>query len=170
MTNLRVVGLDISTYTGVALASGEEIIGKTIDFPKLRGLERLHLIAQETERVIKLWQPDLIVIEGYAIYRASSAVTVVSCGAVVRYVLYQMGFGWWEVPPSSLKKWTTGRGNASKDEMAVSVKSRWGYASPSDDIVDAVALAKLGQAVAQNMQWSSIKGVSCHGKLAIHKE
>jgi Holliday junction resolvasome RuvABC endonuclease subunit len=40
---------------------------------------------------------------------------------------------------------TTGKGNATKDQMALSVKQRWAYASPSHDIVDAFALAQMAQ-------------------------
>lgn len=146
----RVLGLDISTYVGMSLVNPknpEAIVGKCVNFPKARGPARLQLIAQEVRRVISVWKPTQVVIEGYAIYRASSVVTVVACGTIVRQTLYELGYNWLEVPPTTLKKWVTGKGTANKAAMADAVLARWGYQSPSDDIVDAVALAQVGVAI-----------------------
>jgi crossover junction endodeoxyribonuclease RuvC len=137
-----------------------EIVGKCVNFQKYSGWERLQLIAAEVERIVSVWNPDVIWVEGYAIYRVSSVVTVVSCGTVVRQVLYQQGRRWNEVPPTSLKKWCTGKGNAKKDDMAKAVHTRWGYKSPSDDIIDAVALAQLGVSYATQAPPPEVKGVS----------
>jgi Holliday junction resolvasome RuvABC endonuclease subunit len=63
-----------------------------------------------------------------------------------------------EVPPTVLKKWTTGHGNAKKEQMAIAVKERWQFASHSHDIVDAIALAQMAQ-----LGWEDvlkIKGVT----------
>lgn len=51
------------------------------------------------------------------------------------------------VPPARLKKFTTGRGNAQKDEMRLAVFKRWGYEAKENDLIDAYALAQLGRAV-----------------------
>ena len=144
---MRVMGVDISTFVGCAIVDSDnptEIIGTCIHFPKYTGWKRLQSIANEFSRIILVWNPDRIWVEGYAMYRPSSAVTVVSCGTVVRQVMYQQGRHWKEVPPTSLKKWTTGKGSATKGDMAKAVYTRWGYKSRSDDIVDAVSLAQLG--------------------------
>jgi Holliday junction resolvasome RuvABC endonuclease subunit len=161
---IKVLGIDTSTYTGVALVQGGEIKGKCVNFPKQKGWERLQSIAQEVERTVKLWSPDLIIIEDYAVYRASSVITVVECGTVVRKVLYDLGYEWYGMPPSSLKLWLTGKGNAKKPQMVSSTMERWGYQSPSDDIVDAVALAKFGQEFHANGMKSDLKGLKRHGR------
>lgn len=44
------------------------------------------------------------------------------------------------VPASTLKKWTTGKGNAEKDEMRVAVAKRWNRLPATDDEADAIAL------------------------------
>lgn len=43
-------------------------------------------------------------------------------------------------PPSELKKFTTGKGNANKEAMTAAVKSRWNVDVEDDNEADAVAL------------------------------
>jgi Holliday junction resolvasome RuvABC endonuclease subunit len=125
---------------------GEEGRGKVVEFPKERGFIRLQMIAAEVERTIEIWNPDLCAIEGYAFARNVDSYTrLVECGTVIRQVLYRRKLPWIEVSPTTLKKWVTGKGNAKKEDMAVSVKEKWDYKSPSHDIVDAYALARLAQ-------------------------
>lgn len=142
---MKVVGLDVSTYVGMSLIEPGENKGKLIHFPKEKGFRRLQLIAQEVRRTLEVWQPDYAIVEGYAFGNHNSLVTLVECGTQVRNVLFDLKVPWAEVPPTMLKKWVTGSGNAKKDGMAKSVKERWGFVSFSDDIVDAFALAKMGE-------------------------
>jgi crossover junction endodeoxyribonuclease RuvC len=140
------VGIDVSTCTGIARVGDNEDRGQIIQLPKQREFLRLQLIAQNVERILSNWQPDLVVIEDYShCMNVKTFIIQVECGTVIREVLYRLQCQWIEVPPSTLKKWTTGKGNAKKDQMAEAVKNRWGYISPSDDINDAYALAQMGQ-------------------------
>ena len=52
------------------------------------------------------------------------------------------------VPPATLKKFVAGKGNAKKDTMRLETFKRWKYEHPSDNIVDAYGLAKVGLACA----------------------
>jgi len=138
--------MDISTCTGLAMVGEGEDRGKTIHLPKERGLSRLQLIADQVIQTMGVWEPDLIVIEGYAYaINIRSFITLVEVGTAIRLALHSMHLPWMEVPVTVLKKWATGKGNASKDEMALAVKNKWGFESPSNDIVDAYALAQMGQ-------------------------
>ena len=172
---MRVVGLDVSTYVGMFLASsvkgaetgGEseedrgEDRGKVIHFPKLKSWNRLQLIAHEVKRTLEIWKPQRVVIESYAYGNRYTLVTLVEVGTVVREVLWGMSVPWYEVPPSVLKMFTTGKGSAKKQDMKVAVKARWGFESPSDDITDAFALARMGQL--EEMKLLGIKGVARGG-------
>lgn len=151
------VGLDVSTYVGMCVVGEGQDRGKVIHFDKKRGFERLHLIATEVERTLEIWAPDLAVVEGYAFGNRGSLVTLVEVGTVVRATLFRLKLPWFEVPPTTLKLWTTGYGGAKKARMAEFVKERWQYSSPSDDIVDSYALAQMGQ----------MASVSIHDLLAI---
>ena len=153
------VGLDISTCTGLAVIGNGLEMGKAIEFPKMRGMARLQYIQQETYRVLNNWKPDLAVVEMYAHHHnVSSFIKVVECGTVIRQVLHTLQIPWVTVPTTSLKMWTTGYGAGKKERMALSVKERWGFSSPSDDIVDAYALAQMGQLGLDAIL--SIKGVA----------
>lgn len=140
---MKSMGIDISTRTGLAVC-GDMQDTKWITFGDKRGFERLHLIAQGVKSCLSDWQPDIIVIEGYGYANRFTLVPLVELGTVVRKVLYDAGYKWVDVAPTALKKFTTGKGNAKKADMAVHAKERWGFASPHDDVVDAFALAQWG--------------------------
>lgn len=124
---------------------GDDTIGKVVNFKTLRGLERAQSIAKEVRRSLEVWVPDLVVVEGYAFANKSSLVTLVEIGTAVKLQVLELKIPLVSCPPTVLKKWVTGKGNATKDEMAQSVFTRWGIKSPSDDVIDALALAKFGQ-------------------------
>jgi Holliday junction resolvasome RuvABC endonuclease subunit len=146
---MKVLGIDIATHTGMVLLDGDEHRAKSIDIKTQKGYGRLQSIAKEVGRTLDLWQPELIMIEGYAktpVMGIDSFVTVVECSTLVRMALYERGLGWMEVPPTVLKKWTTGKGNADKESMSTYVGNRWGFKNENSDIIDAYALARMGQA------------------------
>jgi crossover junction endodeoxyribonuclease RuvC len=143
---MRTVGIDAATCTGMALVGDDEDRGKTVQIPSERGFMRLQLIADDIARTLVVWQPEFVAIEGYAYVRnIKSFQTLVEVGTVIRQAMYRGHIPWVEVPPTVLKKWTTGKGNAAKGDMAFAVRARWDYKSPSHDIVDAYALAQMAQ-------------------------
>lgn len=152
---MKIVGLDTSTWVGMGLSDGQEIKGKCINVGDLRGWQRVQLIAKNVQATLEVWSPEFAVIEDYAfnlgkgMVNGDTIVTQVSIGAMVRCSLQSLGIPWVEVRPSTLKKWTTGTGKADKHQMATAVRNNWGFVSPSDDIVDGVALAQFGQHLVQ---------------------
>ncbi len=141
------VGLDLSiTNTGMAVVGSGDPRGKSVSTKGITGFCRLHSVATSIANTIKGWAPDRVVIENYAFVKNISSFTrLVELGSMVRYDLYRDGIPWFDVPPTSLELWTTGKGNAGKPEMAEFVKSRWAFESTSHDIIDAFALAQMGQ-------------------------
>lgn len=143
---MAVVGIDIATNTGLAVVGEGWNEGKSLTIPTAKGYHRLQLFAQQLDHILDIWTPHRVMIEGYGFgLNPSSSIVLVEYGTVVRQRLHARGLPWYEVRPSTLKKWTTGKGNAKKPDMAIAVKERWGFVSPSHDIVDAYALAQLGQ-------------------------
>jgi Holliday junction resolvasome RuvABC endonuclease subunit len=143
-----IVGLDTSTYVGMARSNGvDDFVGKLIHFDGMDGWLRVQSIAQAVGQTLDNWKPNRAVIENYAVGMKTSPNTIilqVSIGTVVRAALYNRGIPWLEVRPSTLKKWTTGKGDAKKPDMALAAKEKWGFNSPSDDVVDGFALAQMG--------------------------
>lgn len=156
---MRTAGIDPSTCTGLALVGDGEDRGKHVVVPDERGYLRLHLIATDVAHTLQTWRPTFVALERYAYCRnIGTFVTLVEVGALIRHALYTQGLSWVEVPPAVLKKWTTGQGNATKAQMALHVKQRWGFASHSHDIVDAYALAQMAQLGWEPIQM--VKGVT----------
>lgn len=143
---MNVLALDLSlTSTGYAWRddTGQPIYG-TLDPKGRRGAERLAWIR---DRILHLTDTevyaDLVAIEGYAFARPNQAHQVGELGGVIRLALWDAGIAYVIVAPSSVKKYATGKGNASKNAMLVAAGRRLGYAGDSNDEADAAWLHAL---------------------------
>ena len=131
---MRVSGLDLSvTATGAA---------HTVE-----GAGCTHLIKPRSSRDLRLPEirarvleyiqgSELIIIEGYLNHSHTAGITGMVHGAV-RSMLVEEGFTYATLPPSSLKKFATGRGGASKTDMAVAAFKRGGVEFTNDNECDA---------------------------------
>lgn len=146
----RILTLDLSlTSTGWCALWQPAVITNA----GLFGMERL---AYLRARVAELLSPhlDLVVLEGYSYgSKGASVVNIGELGGVIRLLLHQREVRFVEVPPSSLKKYATGKGNAAKDEVLVEAVRRLGYEGSSHDEADAMwlwvlAMDAAGHAVA----------------------
>jgi Holliday junction resolvasome RuvABC endonuclease subunit len=141
-TTPRVIGLDLSLQsTGVAGTGWLDCIRPGAR----RGVDRLHYIRIA---VLEHVTPtdDLIVIEGPAYskqvqpghHEAAGLWWLIMCALVMRDMPVAV------VPPSTLKKYATGRGNATKPDMRVELLTRTGINERDDNKVDAYWLAAMG--------------------------
>jgi Holliday junction resolvasome RuvABC endonuclease subunit len=152
MSAPRVVGLDLSlTATGIAHADGQlETIGTG-----LRGMARLAYIVDEvlvaveevgTDRgldTLDLVPVDLVAIEGYAFGRPNQAAHLGELGGAVRLALWARDIPYVDVPPSNVKKYATGRGNAPKPDIRMEVYKRFGHDIADDNQCDAFVLRAM---------------------------
>lgn len=143
---MRVLGVDPSTHTGIALVeSGKKVIfTEEIEHRKLTGFPRLEALVNDVASIITTYQPDHIFIEDMFVGHASSAVTIIQIGSLLRYYLWQEGITYTDVAPTVLKKFVGGKGNAKKEEIMMHVQKNWGFTSPTNNIADAVGLAMFG--------------------------
>jgi len=148
-----IAGLDIATHLGVAVWSEDLIIHReVIHFPPEGANKQNHptryvrwdKYTAAVEDLLTQWAITHVFVEGYGYANAHTLVTLVELGAMVRQVLHESTAQWHEVPPSLLKKFLTGRGNAKKDEILLAVYKRFGIECASHDEADAVALAFFG--------------------------
>jgi Holliday junction resolvasome RuvABC endonuclease subunit len=140
----RVCGLDISlTATGYATPEG----GYGCLTPKkLHGAERLSWLRDEVLTLEHAHMVELFAIEGFAFgVKNSRSHEIGGAGWVVRTALWDAGISWVDIPPASLKKYATGKGNAGKPEMQAAAYARLGYreAKPDDNVIDALWLRAL---------------------------
>jgi crossover junction endodeoxyribonuclease RuvC len=89
--------------------------------------------------------------EGYA-YGSQVANMAGELGSVVKMGLYRY-YGTSSarsafpliVPPMSLKKYATGKGNAKKQEMLLAVYKKWGVEFTDDNMADSYVLAHIAR-------------------------
>ena len=151
---MSIVAIDAS-LTGLAVVSAKEPgifeyteftskPSKTLSGP----MDRYKKLSDSVWVIISKNNPELILIEGYAYgAKGSSVVTMGEFGGVLRYFLLQHGAPVVEVPPTTLKKYITGRGNASKLEVTSKLSSKYQMVFKTDNHADAFGLAQMGRCV-----------------------
>lgn len=135
MSLLRVTGLDLSmTDTGVAATKLDGALYTARIRPSANGDERLMSLrycAVECAR-----GSALVLIEDYLNKSFSAGITGMVHGAV-RSALIEAEIPYATMPPTSLKKYATGKGGASKTDMAVAAFKRGGAEFTNDNECDA---------------------------------
>jgi crossover junction endodeoxyribonuclease RuvC len=144
---MRVLGLDVSTKMGWVLMEDEQVLGQgQIEFKKASGMDRIFKFSDWLDNILTSFQPELVMIEGYAHVFTGSFIVSVEIGTAIRMTCHAHNIKWEEVSPTSLKKFVTGKGKAQKDEMMLGVYKRWGFDPETNNIADAYGLARVGLA------------------------
>ena len=111
---------------------------------KLEFNERLHLIGEEVNKIIKKYKPEILSIE--TLFLTTNQKTVMhvaeACGVVI-YEATCAGLKIFEASPPQIKIATTGYGKASKEQVMKMVKILVDIdnSKKSDDELDAIAIA-----------------------------
>lgn len=135
----RVLGLDLS-LTATGYAYNDEVVG--VLKPRGRGPARL---AEIRDWIVYVGQDaDVVVLEGYAFARPNQAHQLGELGGVVRLALHDRRIPYVEVPPALLKRFATGKGNATKDAVLAAAIRRFGFEGDSNDAADAWLLRVMG--------------------------
>ena len=137
----RVIGLDLSlTATGIALPDRLA----TFSPASLRGVERLTEIRSLVRSCID--DADLVALEGPAYSRQLGAGHHEAAGLwwLIACLLVQYGVPYAVVPPTVLKKYAVGKGNATKADMRVALLKRTGEDVRDDNQADAQWLRLMG--------------------------
>lgn len=144
----RVLGLDPSTTMGIVVLEYDHPTINTIlarEFvAKGKDMARLGSIGGEVIRLIEVWEPDVIWIEGYSFGSKFNHEIMYSIGTVIRYFLWQSGFDRNTIQPTSLKKFATGKGGGKKELMMKEIFKFWGFDTSSNNVADAYAIALFG--------------------------
>lgn len=145
---VKVLGLDISTHCGAVLLDGDQVLYSGVAHykPMANRFDRWALYKQWLATLLESHDVTLASIEGYGFSNSHTLATLVELGTVLRMCAVEMGVSYIEVAPTSLKKFSTGKGNARKNQMMLAVYKRWGFETVDDNIADAYALARMGQA------------------------
>lgn len=142
----KVLGLDLSlTSTGVAWPPADtRLIGRAIE---ARGVGRLQWLRAQIRE--KTWErgSDLVVVEGPSYGSQGGQRGHHERAGLFWLVVVDLhvdGIPYAIVPPASLKKYATGRGNAGKDDVMREVARRFPWFNGNNDAADALVLAAMG--------------------------
>jgi len=155
---MSVLGLDISTKTGVVILSddGDVLYADESTVKNQTGMERASTIVGKILKAIEKYNPDFAILEGYGYANAYTLATLVEIGTVIRYFLWQMDFPYYEVAPTQLKKFM-GKGTMKKDMIRLECYKQFGFQHQSDNVIDAYVLAKIGLAAIGKHQITKIQ-------------
>lgn len=137
----HVIGVDLSlTRTGIACAHGAD----SITPPRgTTGFDRLRWI----RRAVLAWtaEADLVIVEGLS-YASNmpSAQERAGLWHLVMVAIDGKGIRWTQLPPATLKKYSTGKGNAGKDEVLTAAVRRLPMPIDNNDQADAAWLCAAG--------------------------
>lgn len=146
--SLIIMGLDQSITNSVAVRGFGDarphvtrISTKPKDFE--HKLDRLDHIARAFSSPCVIDGPGVAYVEGYG-FGSQVAHSLGELGGMLQLDLWRAGWEIYLVPPSTLKKFVTGKGNAEKSLMMLEVYKRWGYSAHDDNDCDAFALYAFG--------------------------
>ena len=143
---MRLLAIDPSlTSTGYAYTLGVGAITGTIEPKKLVGARRLCDIRDEIDGMMEEIEPALVVMEKL-IGGPNRETTIHQAEliGVLKVLFHEKGKRILLVPPSTLKLFATGKGNADKDEMRVAAGKERGKFFQSHDEADAFHLLQMG--------------------------
>lgn len=138
----RILGLDLS-LTRTGWASSAVTWGVLVPFKGFEhGVPRLDWIMR---RVLELAAGvDLVVVEGYSFgSNMAGARAIAELGGLVRWALWRKQVQVVEVPPSNLKKYAAGKGNAGKEEVLAAAIRRLEYSGHDNNEADALWLWQM---------------------------
>ncbi len=156
MADAGVVGLDLSlSSTGIALPDGNILTHgysltkyATVDerVERLCAIRSLITVHIDHIRDHGADYP-LVVVEGFSFGSPQGATEAGGLGWAVRVRLWELGVPFAIVPPATLKKFATGKGNAGKDDMKLAALQRFDLTftgTGSGDRCDARWLQEMG--------------------------
>jgi crossover junction endodeoxyribonuclease RuvC len=122
---MRYVGIDPSSKTGLVIIDKQGNIINTQDVTT-KVKEDPQRFSDIAEKIIDELQPnDLIAIEGFSYGSKGKGVSFqYGLGWIIRHLLLERGYEYTEVPPTSVKKFATGKGTPRKMKWCfLSIKS-----------------------------------------------
>jgi len=142
------VGLDLSLASSGVITYNHEkgiIIKKLIITKPTSSMEeRFEIILKEVDFIKTLENRQGVYIEGLSHGSVSSKkAELAAAHYIVRYNLYQSNILFKVIPPNSLKKFATGKGQVKKNLMLLHCYKKFGEEFESDDLCDAYLLTRM---------------------------
>ena len=145
-----IIGLDLSLCaTGVVVINEKgNILEKELveSSSKEENTPRLTKICITIMKIVNSYKPNLVILEGptFGVQKTISIFQLGELAGVVKEKLFIQNIPFIIVPPSVLKKFITGKGNAPKDIMMLKIYKKYGIEFENNNLADAYALARYG--------------------------
>ena len=142
-------GIDTSfTSTGFTVVRDGKVVFETIKTaPKDFTSETARIVHIRDEIISKIpfdcsrvFMEDVFISHGPA---AGNSLRLALLAGCVRAGLFDKGIGFEVIQPSLLKKYVSGKGNATKDVMMMMVLKKWGVETEDNNQADSVGLAMM---------------------------
>ncbi|MEK5058616.1 hypothetical protein BK126_03115 [Paenibacillus sp. FSL H7-0326] len=145
---MRYVGIDPSSKTGMVLLDRN---GNYLDGFEITSSEEdtTVQIDQIIDEIFNNLEPnDVIAIEGFSYNSKGRSIDYqFGLGHAIRLELYRQNIKWIEVAPTQVKKYASGKGNASKENMIIPILRHWSFEHNSNNVRDAFVLAHIARSV-----------------------
>lgn len=135
------------TCTGIAVHDGDNIVTEAIKPKHRRGICRLQYIRDMICLRLDRYSPEAAIVENYSYGSKGRALfDIGELGGVLKTAVHEYGIPIVLVPPTVLKMYAVGKGNADKNDVADAISSKWSVQFNTTDEADAYALLRLGEA------------------------
>ena len=138
----RILAIDPS-LNGTGLCWGQTGGTKQLVVPPKEhaGVKRLKWLRDWFHWRLSTYEWNLVVLEDYSYgSKAASAISLGEWGGILRLMLHELKIPIAFVPPSNLKQWLAGKGNANKETMICQATKRSGLDFTNSDEADAWGL------------------------------
>lgn len=124
-----------------------------LDPKQLKGCARLAFLQNALVQALAPYLGDvLVVLEGYAFGGKGRQHGLAEWGGILRLGLWSNMVPTLVAPPTTLKKFVSGKGNAPKAIMLREVFEKWQLRAETDDEADAYSCARLGEYLSQDVR------------------
>lgn len=160
---MKIIGLDVSTYTGYAVWIDGKMHHGVIHAPKSEGpyadLAQLKALVIETGEMAR--GADFAVLEDFSFASPMKAHMLGGYSYAVRLLLRARNIPFCRVAPTALKKYCTGSGKMpkglKKETMIREVFRKWEAIIDDNNEADAYGLCRIGQALLGLQDWELTK-------------
>lgn len=148
----KVMGIDPSLASLGLAYRGERgvVTAHALGHKTKKGQDRLVFMRDIVSRYLDLVAPELVAFEGYAIgfnnKNSNNILNLAELGGILKLLIFERGIDILLVPPTSLKLFATGKGNADKDKVRVAIQSDLQVSFSTSDQYDAAGLLVMGEA------------------------
>lgn len=143
---MRYVGIDPSTRTGFVVLDKQGNVVRAKELTGVGSKDPKRMVTLIDEVIAHIRSDDVICIENFG-FASRQAIQMGGIGWGIRMAMFRRGMKYYEVSPSSVKKFATGKGNAKKEDMILPIYRKWEFEHPSDNVRDAFVLARVAWAI-----------------------